>query len=313
MKKYSEKNIEDIHDKGFRNLRIRCDAELYSSKVEFQWFLGNLTTIVDGCLKHDVIPIISWIHHHAEAYATEEDHDAYVAWWTAVARQLKDRDYRLSFNLFTELGIDTCSKGKTEKKIVEKLCNNSLRRRTDKYNRWTKDVTKAIRATGGKNAKRIIILASPGKTAKDLDRIDPAIYKNDSYMMAEWHLYASGPIKTPGSQKYWSGNGKGQSQENVKKAINDATHFTNVTGLRTYLGAWMPQDNIKGTLTQAEVIKFAVFFVKELRRAKIPWSMNVLDNYYDTKESKWLKKPQRIVGRKLNMAKILNNIRKVMP
>lgn len=50
---------------------------------------GFLTT----CLKHDVIPIISWVHHDAEAYATEEDFEAYMNWWTAVARQLKDRDY----------------------------------------------------------------------------------------------------------------------------------------------------------------------------------------------------------------------------
>ena len=44
-----------------------------------------------------VIPIISWIHHQAEACAMKEDFIAYVDWWTAVAKQLKDKDYRLSF------------------------------------------------------------------------------------------------------------------------------------------------------------------------------------------------------------------------
>lgn len=311
MEKFSEKNIKDVREKGFSNLRIRCDAELYSSKG----FLVSLTTVVDSCLKYNLIPIISWIHHRAEAYATKKAQDAYVSWWIAVARQLKDKDYRLSFNLFTELGIDTCSEGENEKVKIEKSCKNSLRRNTDKYNEWTKNVTKEIRALGGKNAKRILILASPVKTAKGLDKIDPEIYERDPYMMAEWHLYASGPIKTPGSQKYWSGDGTGKfgGRENVKKAINDAVEFTNKTGMRTYLGAWMPHDNIKGSLKEAEVIKFALFFVKELRKGNIPWSMNVLDNYYDTRECKWRRGHQVVAGQKLNMAKILNNIRKVMP
>ncbi|CAH3144299.1 unnamed protein product, partial [Pocillopora meandrina] len=274
LKKYSEQNIIDVHEKGFSNLRLRCRADLYSydfSTVEFKRFLGSLTTVVDDCLKHDLIPIISWIHHHAEAYATEKDRVAYVGWWTAVARQLKDRDYRLSFNLFTELGIDTC-------KEEGKSCDKSLRRRTDKYNEWTKDVTKAIRGTGGNNTKRILILGSPGKTAKDLPKIDSEIYKNDRYMMVEWHLYASGPNKEKDSQKYWSGDGKSGGQANVEEAISYATSFSNKTGLLTYLGAWMPHDNANGGITETEAIKFARFFVKELRKENIPWSLNVLDN-----------------------------------
>ncbi|XP_022783621.1 uncharacterized protein LOC111324341 isoform X2 [Stylophora pistillata] len=228
MNKYSEQNIKDVHDRGFSNLRIRCRADLYSydySAVKFKRFLGFLTTVVDHSLKHNVIPIISWIHHRAEAYATKKDHDAYVAWWTAVAQQLKDRDYRLSFNLFTELGIDTC-------KEEGKSCDESLRVRTDKYNQWTKDVTKAIR----------------------------------------------GPNKVKDSQKFWSGDGKSGGQANVEEAISYATTFSKKTGLLTYLGAWMPQDNTKGNITETEAIKFSRFFVEELRKKNIPWSLNVLDN-----------------------------------
>lgn len=306
MKKYSEQNIEDVCDKGFKNLRLRCRADLYSydyTATNFTWFLGNLTTVVDHCLNHKVIPIVSWIHHDAEAYATEEDHDAYVAWWTAVAKQLKDKDFKLSFNLFTELGIDECGKS----------CGESLRERIDKYNNWTSDVVAAIRGTGGNNGQRILILGSPGKTAKDLQHIDNAIYSNDSYIMAEWHIYASGPNKIKDGQKYWKGNGNPKGQENVRKAIYEATNFTKNFKLRTYLGAWMPQDNKDGDLKEDEVINFARFFVTELRGVNIPWSLNVLDRYYDTKEKTWLTKKQNIQGRNLNMSRVLDNIREVMP
>lgn len=89
LSKYNDKNIEDIFSEGFRNVRLQSRADLYSSPyntIDFAWFLGNLTVVVDKCLEVGVAPIISWIHHHAEAYATEDDRRDYVSWWTAVAR-----------------------------------------------------------------------------------------------------------------------------------------------------------------------------------------------------------------------------------
>ena len=225
-----------------------------------------------------------------------------MKWWTAVAHQLKDKDYRLSFNLFTELGVDICKKN----------CKGSLRVNTGKYNRWTSDVVKAIRATEGYNTKRVLILGSPGKTAKDLDKIDEKIYKNDKYLMAEWHLYASGPNKEAGSMKYWKGDGEDVGHKNVKEAIDHATSFTAKRGLLTYLGAWMPTDNKKGSLNEAEVIDFATYFVRSLKDAKIPWSLNVLDRYYDTKKSEWITGIQKIENAKINMAKVLQKIIVVM-
>ena len=311
LRKYNDKNIEDIFSVGFRNVRLRCRADLYSApynKSEFNKFLSSLTKVVDKCLKVGVAPIISWIHHHAEAYATNKDRRNYVAWWTAVAKKLKNKDYRLSFNLFTELGIDGCGGDK-------KKCNESLRMRPDKYNLWTSEVVAAIRATGGKNAKRILILGSPGKTAKFLDKIDPDIYRNDSYMMAEWHIYASGPNKKIGGLKYWSGDGTPDQQngrDNVRRAFQQAADFTKKRNLLTYLGAWMPTDNKDGSLDEKEVINFARFFASTLRKEKIPWSLNVLDRYYKTKKSTWITGRQDVQGRLLNMSRVLKNIREVM-
>ena len=226
-------------------------------------------------------------------------------WWTAVAKQLKDKDYRLSFNLFTELGKDTCKRNNKS--------SESLRKKTHKYNLWTRNVTKAIRKTGGNNAQRILILGSPKKTAKDLSKIDKIIYKNDPYMMAEWHIYASGPNKVLASKKYWSDNGTSGGRNNVKTAIKHATDYTKKSDLLTYLGAWMPQDNANGSITESEAINFARFFVAELGKVNIPWSLNALDNYYNTKNKTWLSGDQEIQKRKLNMSMILDNIRELMP
>ena len=308
---YNDKNIEDIHSKDFRNVRLRSRADLYSAPYntsDFSRFLASLSSVVDKCLEVGIAPIVSWIHHEAEARATEGDRTNYVTWWTAVAKKLKNKDYRLSFNLFTELGIDGCGGKKS-------TCGESLRMRPDKYNRWTSEVVKAIRKTGGNNAKRILILGSPAKTAKDLRLINQSIYRNDPYMMAEWHMYASGPNKKIGGQKYWRGDGtpkRKNGRENARVAIKQATDFTKGSNILTYLGAWMPTDNKNGSLKETEVIHFARFFACELRKENIPWSLNVLDRYYDTKKSEWLTGIQDVKGRFLNMSKVLENIREVM-
>ena len=126
-------------------------------------------------------PIISWIHHETEAYATEQDRQNYITWWTGVAEHLEDKRYHLSFNLFTEIGVDVCGNS----------CEESLREHPTKYTNWTTDVVSAIRATGGNNAMRVIILTSPLKTSIGLIHINNTIYANDNYMMVKWHDYVN--------------------------------------------------------------------------------------------------------------------------
>lgn len=63
--------------------------------------------------------------------------------------------------------------------------------------------------------------------------------------------------------------------------------FLNKIGLLIYFGVWMFYDNVNGSIIEIEVIKFVCFFVKELCKENILWFLNVLDNYYDIKKSKW--------------------------
>ena len=267
----------------------------------FDSFLTKLSEVVDKCLEVGVAPIVSWIHHDAEARATEQDRLNYITWWTKVAQRLINKDYRLSFNLFTELGVDGCGDS----------CEESLREHPTKYTNWTIEAIRAIRATGGKNARRILIITSPLKTSNGLSHIHQSIYSHDSYLMVEWHDYAAGPNKKTGSRRYWSGNGTTEQRQNLKDGLEEAEQFAATTGLHSYFGAWMPRDN-KGALNEVEVIHFARFFVQELKLKNIPWSLNVLDNYYDTKRSQWKTDVQTLSGAQLNMSRILGTILEVM-
>ena len=311
--KFRDDNIQDIYDIGFRNVRLRARAGLYDAPYdneEFEIFLQQLDYVVDKCIEVGVAPIISWEHHVDEANATEKARQNYVIWWTKVATQLKDKNYHLSFNLFTELGVDWCQ-------FHNPTCDNSLRRNpTTKYNQWTKDVVTAIRNTGGNNAERIIILGAPEKTTKGLDNIDPEIYTNDNYMMYEWHEYAAGPNHLVGTRRYWTGDGTPEQRATLINGLEDAKAYSERSGLPSYFGAWMPRDNKDGSLPQEEVITFARFFVGELKQRGIPWSLNVLDDYYDTRTSTWITADRTYrrngVDNVLNTAAILQNMLEVL-
>lgn len=273
--RYEPVDLDKIYEKGFRHLRLRSRSDLEGFNMTA--YLINLNTVVDDCLARGILPVISWIHHEAEAFGTPEHKAHFVWWWNETAIAMKDKDYRLSFNLFTELGVDKCR---------HTTCNESLVVNTDKYNEWTYDVVQKIRNSGGNNDKRIIILTAPKKWSKDLNLISNTIYDGDGFMMVEWHLYAAGPNKNPGAKKYWEGDGTVIGRANVDYIIELANNFTKDTGLPTYLGAWMPIDNSQvGALNQTEVLHFARYFIRALR--PIPWSLNTFFTYYDSRSNTW--------------------------
>ena len=141
--KYRPQNINDIYNKGFRNVRLRSRVDRYRNVAPytdtvFDSFLTKLSEVVDKCLEVGVAPIVSWIHHDAEARASEQDRLNYITWWTKVAQRLMNKDYRLSFNLFTELGVDRCGDS----------CEESRRMHLTKYNNRTTQAIRAIRTTG---------------------------------------------------------------------------------------------------------------------------------------------------------------------
>ena len=166
-------------------------------------------------------------------------------------------------------------------------CAESLRINTEKYHRWTSEVISIIRGTGGNNAQRILILASPRETTFGLKSqfTDTLKIYMDSYMMMDWHNWAAGPNKKEGDRKYWTGEGTDEQKGQIRKAMEEANEFTDRTGIPTYQGEWQPRDNRGGLLNQMEVMSFAKYFVELCKNESIPWSLNSFDQYYDTETS----------------------------
>ena len=309
--KYSgTQNIQDIYDRGFRNFRIRCEPATY--KNNFEQFLIKLKEVVNDCINIGVAPVVTWIGHEAEAYATEEDLQGYLDFWRTIAETFKDTSYLLSFNLFTELGTDICfdrNPNKAECGSRKACCTESLRLRKDKYHRWTSEVIKTIRGTGGNSEKRILILGSPEKTHAGLRYLIGAPYlATERYVMAEWHVYAAGPKKDYRNIHYWTGSGTEEQKSTLRNSLKVAKAFTKRTGIPTFHGEWQPIDNQFGEVTEFEAIAFARFFVTELKAAQIPWSLNAIEKYYNTQKSYWKEGAQIWAGASLHMDRILDAI-----
>ena len=164
-------------------------------------------------------------------------------------------------------------------------CTEALRWNTEKYHRWTSEVISIIRGTGGNNAQRILILASPRETTYGLEPQFTDTSYIDSYMMMDWHNWAAGPNNVMGHRKYWTGEGTDEQKGEIRKAMEEANDFTYRTGIPTYQGEWTPRDNRGGLLDQMEVMSFAKYFVELSKDAQIPWTLNSFDQYYDTKTS----------------------------
>ena len=275
---YSADILRDFKAKGFDHIRVRVSEKDYSGEN-----LNILENVLNDANNVGLASVISWVNHDAELRASEGDKESYLNWWSDIANRLKGRLYNVSFNLFTEIG------------------NESGLAKGNRYNEWTKAVVKRIRAIDN---KRIIILSAPSKTVGSLKDISPKIYKNDKYMLVEWHLYASGPNKKPGA-KHWEGTGSGSDKKNVVTIFKQAEDFSKKTGLPTYFGAWMPMDNNTAQLNQGEVESFARYFVKTAEEFNVPWTLNADHQFYNSAEKRWLE-TKAWGGLTLNMNAILN-------
>ena len=100
----------------------------------------------------------------------------------------------------------------------------------------------------------------------------------------------------------------------MRNAIVPVTEWA-VDNILVYFGAWMANDNKDGSLNQEECECFSCYFAEQLQDYNIPWSLNVLDKYYDTKNSErieGLRAIPRGSERQLNMMRILDKVKSWM-
>jgi len=116
-------------------------------------------------------------------------------------------------------------------------------------------------------------------------------FKNDKYLMVEFHFFAAGPSRT---SRYltWTTWTPEERQKIISK-FKIALDFQKQTWRRIWFGAWMPgnynhtYDKWNNYFSPEEQIKFSTFMISQMCKNHIPNAINGDTQFYDYKNNTW--------------------------
>ena len=223
--------IDAVKAAGFKSVRIPCswvmghitDAE--KCTIDPAW-MKRVKEVVDYCIKNDLYVIINqhwdggWIEHDGFTAATDVDATKakLTKIWTQIANSFKNYDERLIFAGMNEPGVGGGDA-------------NALLGTADLANRiaeYEQTFIEAVRATGGNNAKRVLIVQGPNT---DIDKFVANNYMSkikDSAtdrLMVEVHFYDPYQFTDLSEDKdwgkyylYWGKNNQGGDADRTADA-----------------------------------------------------------------------------------------------
>ncbi|EAM2676562.1 hypothetical protein E2S48_10070 [Salmonella enterica] len=248
--------VRDFKAKGLTHVRIRVAGAPTEAR------LIHLRKLVEACEYYGVIPIIAY---QADAYKTDPSasHEKeLINWWSVVARYFGQTSPLLGFDLIYE--------------PADKLNHNmaSLNRVYDK----------TIRLIHAIDPQRMIFVAPRMRAApEDLSALKlPA--QSQNYVLAEWHIFPWGPLKSGGKYPWTSGTAAEKAA--IRARINAAVRWQHKTGHASWVGGWAPGESIKMTPVASQ-FAFARFMACELKKAHIPYAINADTQFYDGEEGAW--------------------------
>jgi hypothetical protein len=256
---YNKQIVKDFKLAGLSHVRIRIKDEANEK------LLKQLDKVVKDCLNENLIPIIAYQGAEFKGKPTDENLKKTVLWWTKVAEFSKKYPAQVSFDLLIEV-------------------TEALNKEPEMLNRLYEKTVTEIRKT---NPKRIIFISPIVRSAPEYLQYLKIPSQHNNFLMAEWHFYASGPDKTNENKKWTTGTEA--EKDLIRAKIRAAKEWSDKTGIRTWVGAWMPGNYNKGDeYTLAEQVVFANFVTCELTKNKIPFAFNSDVKFYDREKNKWI-------------------------
>ncbi|ECW5257736.1 cellulase family glycosylhydrolase, partial [Salmonella enterica subsp. enterica serovar Kentucky] len=143
---------------------------------------------------------------------------------------------------------------------------------------------KTIRLIHAIDPQRMIFVAPRMRAApEDLSALKlPA--QSQNYVLAEWHIFPWGPLKSGGKYPWTSGTAAEKAA--IRARINAAVRWQHKTGHASWVGGWAPGESIKMTPVASQ-FAFARFMACELKKAHIPYAINADTQFYDGEEGAW--------------------------
>lgn len=221
----SQAIIDYVKSLGFRSVRIPVawvcghisNAAAYT--IDPNW-MKRVKQVVDYCINAGLYVVLNdhwdggWLENHiadTDAAAVEKNKAVLTAIWTQIAEAFRDYDDHLLFAGLNEPNTEDTPKASTMDNLIM-------------YNQAFID---AVRATGGQNATRVLVVQGPstdiGKTVKQAQRYlklnDPATQRLaiEVHYYAPWQFWGMEQDESWGKVFYYwgSGNHHSGSQHNA--------------------------------------------------------------------------------------------------
>lgn len=185
----SQKLIDLVKSSGFNTVRLPCawdsHADQATNVINTAW-LAQVKTIVDYCIGNGMYVVLNshwdggWLEEHIDAGSQAAVNVKQKAYWTQIANYFKGYDHHLLFA------------GANEPAVQDAYGTAFGPDRVAALNSYHQTFIDAVRATGGNNASRTLIVQGP-RTDIDLAKsVWTTLPKDNSIsgrLMIEWHFY----------------------------------------------------------------------------------------------------------------------------
>lgn len=173
--------IDKVKELGFDAVRLPCSWDQYAdqttAKISDSW-LNRVKDVVQYCINADLYVLLNihwdggWLENHVDAVNKDAVVAKQKAFWEQIATHLRGFDERLMFASANEPNADDAAEA-------------------DILLTYHQTFIDAVRATGGKNAYRVLVVQAPN-TSTELavslwkkEPVDPAVNR----LMLEAHNY----------------------------------------------------------------------------------------------------------------------------
>lgn len=284
----TKKTIKAVKEAGFNAVRIpvrwQCHITNQQAMSIDKVWLARIKEVVGWCLSNDLKVIINthhdkWLEGRPINQYKDENNQKLALLWLNIASEFANYDYRVAFAGTNEVHIkNNWGKPEAENLAVQ-----------NSYNQTFIDV---VRATGGNNAKRHLIVqtyvCNPDFGLYNGDFIIPtdADGNGNNYMSVEFHYYTPWDYAGECKFNYWGEpyKQKGDASPNDEKTMID--FFNNVVstwgdkGLGIVMGEWGVTDRQKAGQTDViheNMTYYCRFLVSETKKrgiATFVWDNN---------------------------------------
>ncbi|MEQ8552542.1 MAG: glycoside hydrolase family 5 protein [Cyclobacteriaceae bacterium] len=179
--KTSQVLIDSIKAAGFNTVRIPvawfCHSDTIKSQIDAEW-MARVKKVVDYCIKDDLYVIINmhwdqgWLENRIDKTNQSQVNQRQQAYWTQIAKYFRDYDEHLLF-----AGANEPNAADAEEMSILMSYHQTF--------------VDAVRATGGNNASRTLIVQGPETNIEKTLELMNTLPKDkiDDRIMVEIHYY----------------------------------------------------------------------------------------------------------------------------